>query len=132
VNHTTFADPSQALAVLARLIAPLVAPFVAEELARKGSCSVVYGSRRPYDPPPGETHRSFRDKGPELVASGFAERRGGKRGRSVVYLMTAEQHAAYAASRRAASTAAASNVIDLDARIEELVRTGRRPTRTTA
>lgn len=58
----------------------------------------TYGSRAPFSPPPGLTFRSFRDRGPDLVAAGFAERRGGLRGRSVLYVMTREQHRAWLAS----------------------------------
>jgi hypothetical protein len=91
----------------------------------------LYGSRAPYPPPPDMTYRTMRDNGPAFVAEGFASRLGGKRGRSVVYVMTDEQHRALKASRCAATTRWAeperSKVIDIDSFITNA---GYRTTRT--
>lgn len=73
---------------------------LAAECAREEhlpSADIVYGSRAPYEPPPEKSHRWMRDHGPELVAFG-ATRRGGTRGASVFWLISAEGWARYRAS----------------------------------
>lgn len=47
----------------------------------------VYGSRPPYSPPPGRSHRWMREHGRELLAYG-ATRTGGRRGRSVLWTIS--------------------------------------------
>jgi hypothetical protein len=119
------------LAAVDRELAALEAatpPATAEETA-----TTIYGSRAPYAPPPGHSCRWLRDHGPELVALGLAERRGGKRGRSVLYLTTSSQLATFDGMKKKAATSIAPNVkldvAELDAVDRWVANAGYRQTR---
>lgn len=73
----------------------------------------MYGSRPPYPAPPGRSHRWLREHGRELEPFG-ATRTGGRRGRSVLWTISAEGLRAYEAAQRAA-TAPPTNVVHVDA-----------------
>jgi len=84
--------------------------------------STTYGSRAPHAAPPGKSHRWLREHGDELRAYG-AERRGGKRGPNVVWLLPSEGFERYVADKARAVALApeesetapeATNVVDID------------------
>jgi hypothetical protein len=110
------AVPKSALVALARF----VAPFVASELeSRTSAAPTTYGSRAPYPPPPGRSHRWMRDHSKELSAFG-AVRTGGKRGRSVIWTIAAENWKRYVEStRRTEPAPTAAPVIDVQRWLQE-------------
>lgn len=63
------------------------------------SLPAEYGSRLPWSPPPKRSHRWLRDHGPELLGYG-AHRKGGKRGRDVVWIIPREGYERWLADQR--------------------------------
>ena len=99
------------------------APVASDEPARSAptTAPTTYGSRPPHAAPPGKSHRWLREHGQELLAYG-AERRGGKRGRDVLWLISSEGYARFIAAQREFAEPSLpeaapeqSNVVDLDA-----------------
>jgi hypothetical protein len=105
-----------------------VAGEIAKELAREPNAKpdeVIYGSRAPFPPPPGKSHRWVRENGPRLLEFG-AERRGGARGRGVCWCISAVNYERFLVATRTPITVAALQVVDPTSWIAAA---GHRPTR---
>jgi hypothetical protein len=92
--------------------------------------ATVYGSAEPWPAPPHRSRRWLRENGPAMRAFG-AERRGGKRGRGVVWLATVRALRAFEAARgtTAATEASCLTVVGDDALDRAIADSGYRATR---